>query len=172
MSYSSTYTTSTTFTVTHARDIAAKVATDLKRIQRFYTGGPDDARIAQFEGEVVELLRHGYLGTVTYGFKRDGNWIEPTLRYTAQDLTPADLNDDPGRVAVGKDVSGAYFSSFLTYSAKWWLLTQAERDAFEGTLPLQRSGGSEPGVNGYFMDDRTYSAGGRSLARATVRSFT
>ena len=36
MSYSYTLTETTTFTVTHARHMAAKVATDLKRMQRLY----------------------------------------------------------------------------------------------------------------------------------------
>ena len=84
---STSYTTSTanTFTVVHARDMAAKVSTDLKRMQRLY-GLPSDAAIAAYETEVVELLRRGYLGTAFYGFRRDGKWIEPTLRYTAHEL--------------------------------------------------------------------------------------
>ena len=65
--------------------MAAKVATDLKRMQRFY-GSPSDRASPSYEAEVTELLKAGYLGTVTYGFRRDGNWIEPTLRYTARDL--------------------------------------------------------------------------------------
>ena len=82
MSYSFTATETKTFTLTHAKHLAAKVTADLKRLQRLY-GDVSDERIAQFEGEAAELLRQGYLGTVTYGFKRDGSWIEPTLRYTA-----------------------------------------------------------------------------------------
>ena len=81
MSFSDTTTQTTTFALTHARHIGAKVATDLKRMQRFY-GQPSDGYIADFETEVVELLKEGYLGTVIYGFQRDGGWIEPTLRYT------------------------------------------------------------------------------------------
>jgi hypothetical protein len=39
-------------------------------------------------------------------------------------------------------------------------------------LPLQRVSGSESAVsNGYFSDDKTYSSGGRSLGRASVRSY-
>ena len=79
MSYGYTVSEATTFTVTHARHMAAKVATDLKRLQRLY-GGPSDASIADFENEVIELLKAGYLGTVTYGYRKDGSWIEPTLR--------------------------------------------------------------------------------------------
>jgi hypothetical protein len=78
--------------------MAAKVATDLKRMQRLY-GYPSDTRIASFEAEATETLKAGYLGTVTYGYKRNGSWIEPTLRYTAHDLSGAAANDDdPGRV--------------------------------------------------------------------------
>jgi hypothetical protein len=51
MSYSFSYTESSTFTVTHARHMAAKVATDLKRMQRLY-GIPSDESIASFEAEV------------------------------------------------------------------------------------------------------------------------
>lgn len=104
MSYSFSYTESSTFTVTHARHMAAKVATDLKRMQRFY-GSPSDSKIAEFEAEATEMLKAGYLETVTYGFKRDGNWVEPTLRYTARDLAGTAANDDdPGRVRPGADI--------------------------------------------------------------------
>lgn len=171
MSTSYSYTEAATFTVTHARHMAAKVAADLKRMQRFY-GSPSDERIAQFEAEVTELIRAGYLGTVTYGFQKDGNWIEPTLRYTAKDLAGSSANDDdPGRVRHNANVSGAVFKSYLTHSAAWSQLTQPERDAFEKTLPISRGGATEPGITGYLASDRTYSSGGKALDRATVRSF-
>ncbi len=171
MSYSYTVTKSATFTVTHARHIAAKVATDLKRLQRFY-GKPSDSTITDYETEIIALLKAGYLDTVSYGFKRDVEWIEPMLRYTAQELAGAAANDDdPGRVRPGADISGASFYSFLTYSAAWDELTGTEKAAFKNRLPFQRTGGSEPGVNGYLEQDRTYSAGGRALNRASVRSY-
>jgi len=103
------YTESTTFTVTHARHMAAKIATDLKRMQRLY-GQPYDWQITQFEEEAVAIMKAGYLADVTYGFKRNGQWIEPTLKYTARDLAGASAgDDDPGRVLPGKDISGATF---------------------------------------------------------------
>lgn len=171
MSASYSYTESATFTVTHARHMAAKVATDLKRMQRFY-GYPSDTHIAQFETEATELIKAGYLGTVTYGFQRNGNWIEPTLRYTARDLAGASANDDdPGRVRPGADISGAMFKSYLVYSAAWHQLTDAQQAAFEATLPFSRNGTPEPGLSGYLATDKTYSSGGRALDRATLRSF-
>lgn len=171
MSYSYSYTESSTFTVTHARHMAAKVATDLKRMQRFY-GHPSDTRIMQFEAEATELIKAGYLGTLTFGFQRNGNWIEPTLRYTARDLAGTSTSDDdPGRIRPGADVSGAVFRSYLTHSAAWNQLTLAQQEAFEATLPFSRNGTPEPGITGYLANDRTYSSGGRALDRASVRSF-
>jgi len=171
MSHSYTFSETTTFTVTHARHMAAKVATDLKRMQRLY-GSPSDASIADYETEIIELLKAGYLGTVTYGFKRDGNWIVPTLRYTAKELAGTSANDDdPGKVPPGANVDGASFCNHLTYSSAWARLTPAESEAFDKTLPFQRVGAPEPGINGYFVDDRTYSAGGRAMNRASVRSY-
>jgi Bacterial HORMA domain family 1 len=171
MSYSYTIAETTTFTVTHARHMAAKVATDLKRMQRLY-GDPTDADITAYEAEIVELLKGGYLGTVTYGYRRHGDWIEPTVRYTARDLAGAPANDDdPGRIRPGAAVGGASFYSYLTYSEAWYGLSQSERDVVSKRLPFERSGAPEPGINGYLSGDRTYSSGGRALERASVRCY-
>lgn len=173
MSYSFTATETKTFTLTHARHLAAKVTADLKRLQRLYGSAHiTDQRIAEFEGEATELLRQGYLGAVTYGFQRDDKWIEPTLRYTASELANGGTDDDPGRVRPGLDISGAQFHSYLTYSSAWNALTTEQRAAIKRQLPLQRVNGSESAVsNGYFVDDKTYSSGGQSLGRASVRSY-
>lgn len=171
MSYSYTTSQAETFTVTHARHIAAKVATDLKRMQRFY-GKPSDNSITAYEEEMTAMLKSGYLKTVAYGYKRDGDWIEPTLRYTAYDLAGVSANDDdPGKIRPGANVNGASFYSYMIYSADWWNLTDGERGSFEKSLPFERGSASEPGVNGYLNEDRTYSSGGRSLSRASVRSY-
>ena len=171
MSFSFTINESSTFTVTDARKMAAKVATDLKRIQRFY-GSPSNADIDAYEAEAITLLKAGYLGTVWYGFKRDGRWVEPTIRYTARELyLGSAADDDPGNIYRRANVSGAVFYSYLTYSSAWDGLTDRERDAFNKTLPFYRSDAAEPAVNGYLSHDRTYSSGGRALDRASVKSY-
>lgn len=170
MSYSLTVTETSTFSITHARHMAAKVATDLKRMQRLY-GSPSDSKITNFEAEAIALMKAGYLNYVWYGFKRNDSWIEPTLKYTAHDLYSGSVDDDPGKIRPGADITGATFHSFLTYTDAWHRLTSDEQDAFERVLPLQRGTGSEPTVAGYLAGDRTYSSGGRALDRASVRSF-
>ena len=167
MTYS--YTDTATFTVTHARHLASKIATDLKRIQRFYDR-PSNADINDYEAEAIELMKAGYLGCVTYGFKRNGKWVEPALIYTSRDLVGMSASDDdPGRLLPRADISGAVFYSFLTYSRAWWDLSEAERIRFESSLPIQRTPGTEPGVDGYLIQDKTYSSGGRALDRTSVR---
>lgn len=170
MSFSYTLSETASFTVTHARHMAAKVATDLKRMQRLY-GYPSDSDIAAYETEVTEFIKEGYLGTVTYGFRRDGNWIEPTLRYTAKDLAGASANDDdPGKIRPGANITGATFHSYMTYSSTWDNASSTDKDTFKKRLPFERTGAPEPGVNGYLSEDRSYSSGGRALSRASVRS--
>lgn len=171
MTSSFTVSATTTFTVTHARHMAAKVAADLKRMQRFY-GSPSDTDIANYEAEVVELLKVGYLGTLTCGYKRGDKWIEPTLRYSAKDLAGADgVDDDPGKVRPNADISGASFYNYLTYSSAWFSLTSVQQEAFKKSLPFQRTTANEPGIDGYLAPDRTYSAGGKALDRFSVRTY-
>lgn len=171
MASSYTISETTTFTLTHAKHIAAKFSADMKRLQRFY-GCPSDAAIADYETEVIELLKNGYLGTLTVGFKRDNHWIEPTLRYTASDLAGAAANDDdPGRVRAGANITDASFHNYLTYSMAWNALNSSEQDVFKKRMPFYRTGASEPAINGYLVDDRMYSSGGRVLSRASVRSY-
>lgn len=172
MSNSFTSSDSVTFTLTHAKYLASKVKTDLKRMQRFYEGIPNDERIDKFEQELTILLNGGFVSRVMYGFKRNDQWIEPTLRYEAKDLLNfINTDDDPGRVLPGADVNGASFYSYLVFSDAWSKLSDTDRKATEEKLPFIRGGANEPSVNGYFVQDKTYSAGGRSLNRSTVKGY-
>ncbi len=167
----STLTQSTSFTITHAEYLASKVAADLKRMQRFYNA-PSDVGIASYEDEIAKMLKAGYVDTVTYGFWRNNNWTEPTLRYTARDLAGmASIDDDPGRIRPGADISGAEFYSYMTYTHTWNNLGEPLRVIFRATLPFVRTDAPTPGITGYMMDDRTYTAGGRSLSRSSIRSY-
>lgn len=160
-----------TFTITHAKYIASKVATDLKRMQRFY-GQPNDADIIAYETELIELLKIGYLGTVKYGYKKNGNWIEPTLCYTAKEIGGLGFtNDDPGNLRPNANIDNAEFYSFLTYSPLWEKLSQNEKDTFKRTLPFFRGGAKEPGISGYLSKDKIYSSGGKAVERSSVKNY-
>ena len=78
---SSSFTTTSTFTIANARHVASKIKTDLKLLQRAY-GDPSDAKIEDFGEEAAQMLNAGYLRAVTYGYKKDGDW-DIALLYTA-----------------------------------------------------------------------------------------
>ena len=161
---------STTFTIVHARHMAAKVATDLLRFQRFY-GKPSNSAIDAYEAELIALLREGYLQAVTYGFQRNRKWVV-ALRYHAVAGGLLIADDDPGKLKPGVDVSNSWFGSFLEKNANWSALTTAAKQNFCKTLPFQRSDGTEPGIEaGYWIEDRTYSAGGRAISRSVIKRY-
>lgn len=162
-----TFTETQTFTFTHAKYIAAKVATDLSRFRRFYDS-PSVDLIGKYEEELAALLKADYLDSVTYGFKRAGKWVE-ALRYHALPGGSLVGDDDPGKIRPGVDVSGAIFSSYLIRNSRWQSLTLEEQQAFEATLPFIRVGADEPPLeSGYWVPGQNYSAGGRSIGRSTI----
>lgn len=169
MSSSYSYSFSETFTLLHARVLASKVATDLRRFQRFYSS-PSDTDIQNYESELTQLLKHDVVDTVVYGFKRAGKWTEATVKYRALSGGNLATDDDPGKIRPSLDIVGARFASFLSYNSKWSRLSESERQAIERSLPFQRSTSATPALeSGYWNDDLSYSAGGRGLGRSSVR---
>ena len=150
-SYTSTGTISDTFTVAHAKRIASKVATDLLRFQRFY-GSPSNYWINRYEAELIVLLEYDAVDIMVYGFQRNGLWTMASARYVALPGGSIQVDDDPGKVRPGFDVSGASFASFLTYSSRWWSLSATSRENIQNELPFQRTVGSSSGLEtGYWF---------------------
>jgi len=166
-----TFTTSKTFTITHARYVTSKIAADLRQLKLFYGQLADD-RIEAFAEEAAILLRDGYLGRVDYGFKRNSQYSSEQwvllLRYTVKN---GDLTDDhAGRVPPGVDVSNTWFASYLEYSTKFVLLPPSEQARIKADLPITRSVGDEAGfVAGTWTGDRTYSSNDQGLGRSVFR---
>lgn len=167
---SSSFTNTSTFTIANARHISAKVKTDLKLMQRAY-GHPNDADIENYGEEVAQMLAKGYLGTVTYGYKRSTDWIV-ALRYTASSNGTLTADDRAGRIPRGVDVSGSTFYSYLTYSTKKAGLSATEWDVFAATLPFSRKGAAEPGASGgSWTTGNTYSSSGSGVSRAEFKPW-
>lgn len=166
---SDTYTTSATetFTIVHARHIASKVATDLMRFHRLY-GSPSKTQVDAYEAEMVHLLKHDVVGSVVYGFKRNGKWTAASVKYVALPDGTLTTDDDPGKIKPGLDVADASFWSFLEYNARWDALPSTEQQAIEEASPIKRSGAATPALErGYWAQDLSYVAGGRGVGRST-----
>lgn len=162
---SGTGTRTATFTITEARYVGAKIGTDLRLLNSLY-GEPSLIRIDNFTEEAALLLRHGYLGTVSYGFRdRTTNEWKLRLRYTA--TAGGHLTDSrAGSLPTTASVSGYNFYSFLTYSSKFLGLSAAEQAEIEGTLPFARGTADEPAArSGTIGTGNSYSRNGVGVTR-------
>ena len=161
------YTTTETWSRTHARKVGGKVVADLRQMQQAY-GSPTDNRLEQYLQELVVLLAEGVLKEVTYGFKRDGSWIV-ALRYTADMSGNLTVDDRSGSIPRGVDTSGASWGSYLIKDSKWSTLSESNQKAIERDLPFQREGAEEPKVAAVTRcGDRTYSSAGNGVRRSTI----
>lgn len=162
MSYS--YTLSETFSITHARHIASRLAGDMRLMNAYYDY-PSLSSIEDYLEEIAQLLAKGYLATFEIGFKRYGRRVF-SLHYEV--LADGTLSDSrSGGVPAGHDVTGADYLNYLTYSEKWWEPSDAERAAFKASLPIQRTHGPEPvDGDGYWVSgNRSYASGGAGVRR-------
>lgn len=161
------FTTTSTFTLSDARRVGGKVIADLLQMRQAY-GHPSDEDIENYFGELVTLLVDGYLNTVMYGFKRGETWLPATLRYTAIALGSTEQSDRSGTVKRGVEISGSHFTSYLTYSEKWWLLSDQARADYKRELPIQRVEGEEPLACGGWIEDKFYISGASGVRRAVL----
>ncbi len=169
MSASYTTSSSSSFTITHAREIASRVATDLNLCSLYY-GKPSSDRIADYLEELAQLINGGYVAEYEFGFKKDDERVV-CWRYTVGPTGNLE-SDSPGKVAAWVDVSGAKYYNFLTFNATWYALSQADKSKIENGLPFQRSEGELPSDGqGHWITDKSYSSGGIAASRQTFVPF-
>ena len=166
MSTSFSYSASTTFTITHARHLASKVAADMRQLNLHY-GYPLLSTISDYEEELAVLLRDGYVEQYEFGFKRN-NMRVISCQYSPSELYGSD--DRPGRVDPSADTTGAVYFNHLWRSQAWWSLSESDRTTISARLPIERVGMAAPtDGKGYWTSDKSYGAGGKSLQRSVFR---
>lgn len=163
-----TYTTTSTFTITHARHIASKIAADLELCASYY-GKPSRPSILDYADELAIMLHDGYVASYEFGFKSDGRRVV-CWRYDVRSDGTIDTDDSAGKLFAYADISGASYYNFMSYSSKWLALSPEERGRVKAGLPIQRTNGSLPTDGyGYWTDDKRYSANAVGMARRTFR---
>ena len=164
----STFTTSATFTRTHAKHLAAKVIADLYQCSVFYDRPAADD-IGEYETELIEMLANEYVDTYEFGFKSNGKRLL-SWHYAVGPDGGLHGDADAGGIYPKATVAGADYFNFITYSDTWWALSETKRANFKAGLPIQRTPGSSPDDgDGYWQVDHAYSAGGVRVARKTFR---
>lgn len=161
----STNTLTNTFTLTNAKYLGSKIAADLYQMQQFY-GRPSLTEINDYVDEVVTLMKDGYLKSVDYGFKKDGKWVF-ALSYEISSLGTIDNN--PGRVSLGTNITGASWGSYLRASQKFDNLALSEQERIKDTIKIKRSGAPDPQNGTYGIYNRSYSSGSVDLNRKTIK---
>lgn len=163
-----TYTTTESFTLTHAKYLASKVAADLYQMQIFY-GVPSMDYINKYIEEIIVLLLYGYFDSADYGFKKNNEWVM-VVHYEAKYGILNSTDDRSGGVYSGADTSGTYWSSYLKKNSKFWNLAPAEQSRIEGLLPIKRTTGDESGYQaGVWTTDKSYYSNGTGLDRKFFR---
>lgn len=160
----SSYTQSESFTITGARHVTSRVASDMLQMMRHYGYPGSTQHIEDIAEELALLLHAGYLGTFEVGFKRPDGSRVLTEYYEARNGLLTDSRS--GGIRAGVDISGANGFNFVEYSHAWWRLSLADRAAFKAKLPIDRTSGEGPtDGDGFWTEDRSYSAGGVGLQR-------
>lgn len=158
--------TSYTITETAPRELAGKIASDLRQFSLYY-GQPPKSTIDDYLQEMEVLLARGLLGVYMFGFRRFGQWV---LCYRYEVREGSEVAGRPGGIQPNVNVAGASYLNFLTYSERWSRLTEQQRNAIRATIRINRTTGDEPGYGaGYWTVERTYGAGGIELARQVFR---
>ena len=167
MTYSLTRTS--TFTITEARYIASKLGADLRNLNA-RDGWPRHDKIPKFVEETAQYLKAGYLDYVDFGFKNGEEW-KLRLRYTA--VAGGQLRDDvPGGLPSAYDLAPYQFHSFLRHNGAFDALTADARAAFEATLPIDRTPGTEPtAYAGSYGSSSQYSRSGHGLDRSLYNAL-
>jgi hypothetical protein len=164
----SSFTTTATFTRTHAKHLASKVIADLYQCATLY-GHPDIAGIGDYETELIEMLSYEYVATYEFGFKKDGERVV-SWHYSVGADGGLHGDSNAGALYTKADISGASYFNFMVYSDKWGKLPETQQKQFKSQLPFDRAPGSAPvDGNGYWQVDHGYSAGGVRVERKTYR---
>lgn len=161
-----------TFNLTHAKYLAAKVTSDMRRCQQLY-GSPGDPNINDYGTELAFMLRDKYVADYEFGWirKADDERVL-TWRYTV-DVT-GDLTGDnrPGKLVAGYDVTRCSFRTYMNYTSKWWQLSDAQRVAYKASMPVKRQAAQAYGSSlGGWHSDLTYSSTGVAMVRQTFKKY-
>jgi hypothetical protein len=162
------YTKSSTFTITHARYLASKVAADMHLCAQYY-GYPSEEWIRKYAEELAQYLNEGYIQEYEFGYEKNDKRIV-TWRYKVDENGSLTADDRAGKIVPYVDISGARFYNYLTQNPRFFQLSFDQRSRFKAGLPLQRTEGTPPSDgSGYWTSDRNYFSGGRGLNRLTFQ---
>jgi hypothetical protein len=117
--------------------------------------------------DVRTFLDEEVIDTVKFVWTDRGtNQVMEELRYTVITNGIGLADDRPGGITYNPALATANFTVYVTYSGRWWRMSEEDRQAVRGGLRLNWTpGGVLSYSNGSWRSDRTYSSGGYGLSR-------
>lgn len=169
MTYS--YTTTESFTIAHARKLAAKVTADMDQCRRWY-GEPSAAEIAAYGEELVAMLHGQYVTKYEFGYQTSDDRRIVSWLYKVTAAGDLDGGRSGGLYAQA-DVGNATMFNFLTTNSAWSGLGAAGRDKVREKHSITRVSGEPPkDGNGRWVRDKTYASGGVAIEREEFRPWS
>ncbi len=169
MSYSYTASATDTFSLTHAKKLAAKVTADLHQCGRLY-GWPPEGDISDYNEELVIMLAGEYVSSYEFGFQRNDRRVV-SWYYTVSAAGDLEGGRSGGLYATA-DISNASWFNFMSYADSWANLTESERAAVRAKHNITRVTGHPPSDgSGHWVADRTYVSGGVAVVRKEFRPW-
>jgi hypothetical protein len=157
---------SDTFTETHAAHHAGRITTDLRHCFQEY-GSPAEHMLEQYLEELKILLKRHLVSDYHFGFERANVPVWGMHYEITQHGDVTAESDIAGGIPRGRNVAGASFFNFLTYSTTWSSLNPEQRSDIEAMLPFSRTTGVLPGSGStVYISDRQYNAGGIGTQRS------
>lgn len=167
----STYTTSDSFTLVHARKLAAKVAADMDQCRRLY-GDPGTAEIEAYRAELIVMLHGGYISTYEFGYQTSDERRVVTWLYTVSPDGDLDGGQRSGGLYAQAVTSNATIFNSLTTNADWSGLGSSGQQDVTKQHSIRRITGQPPtDGSGRWVRDKTYSAGGVAIERQEFRPW-
>lgn len=167
----STYTTTESFTLVHARKLAAKVAADMDQCRRLY-GEPSTTEIEAYREELVVMLHGGYVSKYEFGYETRDERRVLTWLYTVTRDGDLEGGQRSGGLYSQADTSQATMFNFLTTNADWHGLGISGQNDVKRQHSIRRVTGEPPtDGSGRWVGDKTYSAGGVAIERQEFRPW-
>ena len=156
-----------TVTTTAPRELAGKIAADLRQLALYYHQPPADT-IRDYLQELEILLQGGFVDTYAFGFVRNHRWV---LCFEYKVTSGVITGGHAGGIRPDVDVRDASYLNYLTYSDRFARLPHDQRRAILDPLPIRRSDMDQPGLvpGGAWTVERTYGAGGIEIRRQVYR---
>jgi len=164
------YTATESFTLAHAKKLAAKVIADMHQCRRLY-GRPSESSIEAYQTELVVLLAGEYVSKYEFGFKTDADQRIVSWRYTVGPAGDLEGGRSGGLYATA-DIDDARMFNYLWQSDKWNDLLPSEQAKVNAKHTIERVAGDPPSDgSGRWVRDRRYVAGGVAIEREEFRPW-